>query len=265
MKTTPFFTILILIIFTNISLANTKELSNLTIFAPSSIALPIVEISRIFSKEENISIATSFEQTALQVDKISKNTSADIFISANQVWISKLKQQGLIDIYSLTNILQNNIALVLNKKNLKQYKNLLEKSLKYQIDFLSKSDLLIISNPNNTSLGLYTKQILQSLYQQNLANYIIKRASIASNSRNITTEISNSKKFGILYSSDLENHPEIKVIHNFSYKTHEPIIYQAAVIAGENMSKSREFVEFLKSKKALTIFKKYGFLTSNIK
>lgn len=261
-----FFTAILLILLTNASLANNYELTNINIIAPESITLPMVEISRVYSKENLISVTTSFESNKPDIDKILKNISAvpvNIFISTNQDSINKLNKKNMIDIYSLTNFLKNKIVLASNKNYAEKYKSINNKDINSQISFLAENNLLVISDTQNTEQGVYTKKILKTIYKEDVAESIINKAIKTSNLEDMAEQIEQNEKFGILYISDLINYPNIKIIKDFSNVAKEHIIYRAVIIKGKNMSKADKFIEFLKSKKALNIFKNYGLITEN--
>src|SRR5205814_1802740 len=63
--------------------------------------------------------------------------------------------------------------------------------------------------------------------------------------------------YGILLASDAHAH-ELNVLDLLPADAHAPILYQAVVLAGENMDQARRFLEYLKSREAAIIFANYG-------
>ncbi len=117
---------------------------------------------------------------------------------------------------------------------------------------------------DDSALGFYSKQVLQNLdIQQNSNQWENLRNKIipSSNAKNVLYLITHGETAGISYFSDSYNNQEVNVLSVIDDNLHEPIIYQAAVVAGENMTLARSFLIFLQSNEAKQIYKKYGFIT----
>jgi molybdate transport system substrate-binding protein len=63
---------------------------------------------------------------------------------------------------------------------------------------------------------------------------------------------------GIVYETDAKIEPAVKVIGVFPDNTHDPIIYPVALTANAN-SDAVQYLSFLRTQTAKSIFEKYGF------
>lgn len=243
--------------------AELRDLPNVNILAASSLTDPITEIVRIYSREKNITVTASYSATSEQAWKIEEGDSADLFISSHPFWMAELKQMGLIDVYSLTNLVKNKLAIVTSTKSRLNKNPIIAQGTGGKINHLNNRAILVFGDPNNTALGLYTKQSIQAIDKQqksNLWDKLENRFIRAANSKNALYLITHGETGGITYYSDAYNNPEVDILSIVDEKLHEPIIYQAAVVAGENMSHARDFMQFLMSPDAKKIFKKHGFI-----
>lgn len=243
--------------------AESRDPPQVTILAASSFSGPLTEITRLYSKQKNIIVTASFDGTAEQAHKIAQGEQADIFISAHPFWMSELKQKGLIDVYSLTNLVRNKLTLVISEKNALSGAKALEKGVASQLSFLNKRTIMVMGDFGDSALGRYTKQAIQNTDaagNHNLWNALHNKIIPSISAKNTLYLIANGETAGITYYSDSYNNKEVKVLNVIDESLYDPIIYQGAVVAGENMSLARDFLLFLQSPEAKTIYKKYGFI-----
>ncbi len=261
-KTKLFFKILFIVsLFCSSSFAREENHNDLTILSASSFTNPLIELIRIYSRESNTTINTSFDDPKEQETKIIDGEDADIFISSNPTIINNLKQKGLVDVFSITNLAYNRLALVSSNQriinNIKKDDNLLRKIL-----YIQNKSLIIIADPDESTLGKYTKKSLMTLeekYHYPIWNKIKNHLVRAYDSKDALYLITHGNGSGIVYYTDAYNNKEVTILNLFDAIKSEPITYQAVVIAGENMNKAREFIKFLKSKTTKNILTKYGF------
>jgi molybdate transport system substrate-binding protein len=64
---------------------------------------------------------------------------------------------------------------------------------------------------------------------------------------------------GIVYATDAQIEQKVRVVATFPVNSHEPISYPAAATASAG-PEAAAFLAFLRSVRAATVWKKYGFL-----
>ncbi len=243
------------------AIAKMHDLPQVTILATSSFSEPITELARIYSKEKNIIVTASFDGTAEQARKIEQGEQADIFISSHPLWMSALKQKGLVDVYSLTNLVRNKLALISSANSKLNSSAITDKSFSYMLNYFNKRSIMVMGDFEESALGLYTKQTIQNTDAsegRNLWKELRNRIIPSPNSKNALYLIAHGETAGIVYYSDAYKNKEVNIISVVDDTKHDPIIYQGAVVAGENMSQARDFLIFLQSAQAKEVYKKYG-------
>ena len=243
--------------------AATKDLPQITILAASSTADPITELVQIYSRQNNIIVTASFDGTSELARKVEQGDQADILISAHPLWMSLLKQRGLIDVYSLTNLVKNKLVLVASSKSNISESVQKDKTFAEQINYLIGRKIMVMGDFDNSALGLYTKQAILNTdanERTKLWAGLHKKVIPSITAKHTLYLIAHGETAGIIYYSDAFNNKEVKILSVIEDSLHEPIIYQAAVVAGENMTIARDFLKFLQSDLAKQVFKKYGFI-----
>jgi molybdate transport system substrate-binding protein len=255
--------LLILIIFASTAHADLRGLPNITILASSSLTTPITELAIEYSRQKNITVTASYNSTSEQAWKIEDGDSADVFISSHPYWMASLKQMGLIDVYSLTNLVKNKLVLVTSTKGRLNEYPIIGTGLEAKLDNLSNRTIMSFGDPNNTALGMYTKQAIEKMDEVkglDLWTKLNSKTIKALSSKNNLYLIAQGETAGITYYSDATGNEEVRILSIIDENLHEPIIYQAAVVAGENMSYARDFLDFIQSDESKQIFKKHGFI-----
>jgi len=230
---------------------------SITVLASSSLTDVLTELIRIYSVKGNVTVSATYESPTELADSIESGDPSDVYISEHLTKMRDLKRQGLIDVFSLTNIASNKLVFLSSVENhiLKNInKNMPITEL---LKDINEKTLLVVGDPDNVPAGDFAKTSLSSLgYWDKIEPYIVK----AGNSRNALYLISKGRSAGITYFTEAYKNPEVEIISELPEDSHDPIIYQGAVIAGENMQHARDFLNFLKSDRAREIFHKYGFL-----
>jgi molybdenum ABC transporter molybdate-binding protein len=227
--------ILLILFFGNIAYG--EEPKNLTIFAESNLAVPLVKIIREYSKEKNIIISINFKSSSDLIQKIDEGEPADIFISSHQDWVNVLKQKGLIDIYTIANIAEDNLVLItsINDDNFSNNDQNLEDIFK-KMNYLGYS---LVTDSDDNSLGKYSNKIIKK--------YKIKKnrvfRKLNEDRKSIIDFLSENKKlFAIALNSSILPKDNVKIIAKIS---DIEINYQVSAIAGDNMELARNFIKYL--------------------
>ncbi len=66
--------------------------------------------------------------------------------------------------------------------------------------------------------------------------------------------------FGIMFYTEVLQNKNLRVMNFFPESSHAPILYQAVVVAGENMDEARRFLDFLKTRESKRIIDLNGFV-----
>ena len=243
-----------------IAAEETAQMDDVTVFADTSLTIPLTRIARSYSSQKQLSVSAVFSSSKDQVERIEDGEEADIFISAKPIWINRLQQKGLIDVYSRTMIASNRLVIAGSETS-----KISEKTGDDGLDGDELRALLPITNPDfQFSLGdpeylaegPYT---FQALNNPGLSSDVEPFYSFFRTTREMLRSTTKYDAYSAVFKTDALLYPNIRIVGAFPEKSHDPILYQAVVVAGENMEGARTFLSYLQSDEALEILTNYGF------
>jgi molybdate transport system substrate-binding protein len=237
--------------------AELRDLPQLTILSTASLSTVLTDISRTYSSEKEITVTTSFDAGPEQADRIISGNAADVFISSHPTWMDAVKQKGLVDVHSITNLFSNELCVTSSIYSAASKQILAPgNSLTELFDLVLERAFIVIGDPAFTSLGIYTLQTLAAL---DIEKKVLSRAIRAGSAENAYL-IAQGRHAGILFCSDLIDNKELVRLATIPSNLHDPIVYQAAAVAGENMALARDFINYLKKPETQKIFQAHGFV-----
>jgi molybdenum ABC transporter molybdate-binding protein len=238
-----------------INLVSAKTSSrNLTIFAEPNLFQALTKISRAYSKKNNVVVSINFNSSEKLIDYIEEGGVIDLFICANEEQIKAIKQRGLADVYNSVNIAFDKLVLVTSNQDsqlLLQLKN--QMPIAQAIKILDKDKIHSIIDDEETLLDTQSLKLINET--ANLDLELSKK--LDEEAKTLNNPDLASKYYAISLASQAQNKKDITIVTTFDKAD---IIYQALIIAGDNMEVAREFVQFLKSKEAKLILVESGFI-----
>src|SRR5262249_8505277 len=177
---------------------------------------------------------------------------ADIFFSADTVWMDYLQTRNLIQAASRKNVLGNRLVLIAPAGSQIQ--------LKIAPDFPLAASLgkgrLAIGEPDSVPAGRYARSALTKL---GVWADVASRLARAENVRIALQYVARGEApLGIVYASDALADKGVRVVDTFPADTHEPIVYPVALTKSAK-PQAEAFVAYLTGPQARDIFVKYGF------
>ncbi len=230
------------------------NVESVTILASTSMAVPITEISKNYSRLNNIDINTVYDASGELVNKIKEGDPADIIITPSKFYIDQMKEGGLLDPASIKIIAANNLSIVAAK----EFKINKSDDIKNILEQIHNKTLMVIANPEDTSLGSYTKQSLEKL---DLWKIFEGRVVPAPTATKVVDFVTKGQSAGIVYTTDAILYAsQLQLLGQIPPSVHEPVNYYAAIVIGANMDKSKKFMDYLNTAPAKNIFTAHGFL-----
>ena len=117
----------------------------------------------------------------------------------------------------------------------------------------------VLGNPQYMADGAYAKEVLRNMNAaEDLEEYTvyIKRPD------RISSMVQGRGAYGVFFQSTVWGMEGVKVVSYFPEEMHQPMQYQAVVIAGNNMDEARKFMDFLKSKEARRLLINNGYVVN---
>jgi len=216
------------------------------IFAPSSMTEVIDKITSEFAKSHDVKPNVSVAGTAQLARQLEAGAPADIFISADKIWMDWLNSRKLIERASQTPIVANRLVVAVRR----EIENWAD------VEAMLKTDRFAMAEPSSVPAGRYAKQALVSagIWQQVKGNAVFGENVRVTLRRVALGEVAAA----LVYASDVHAEPRTRIGLMFKADSHDAIVYQAAMTKNARDNAS-DFLDFLISPFARKVFAEAGF------
>jgi molybdate transport system substrate-binding protein len=229
--------------------------TELSVFAASSLTEVLREVARSYEKaHSDTHIRLNFAGSQTLATQIEQGAPADLFISANQMVMERLQNQGLVE--PPHPLLSNQLALAVRRD--------LRPALTSYQDLARPGLLLVIGN-RQVPVGRYTRQLLTAL----AADPTCGPTLVGQIEGNVVSEENQVKAIvtklllgeadaGVVYRSDLVGSAARRLAAIPLPAQHLPkISYPLARVRGSS-GKTQAFINYLFGKPAQRVFARYG-------
>lgn len=210
-----------------------------------------------YQRRSGRSVRPTYAGSALLARQIEQGAPADLFVSADEVWMDWLEQRGLIAPAARRRLASNRLVLIVPAT-----------TSVTAVDLASPSSLaarlgdgrLAIAEAN-VPAGRYARDGLTRLnlwesVEDRLAPGDDVRAALALVARGETP-------VGVVYSTDAQAEPRVRVVATFPPSSHDPIVYPGAPVrrrdgAGDPAA-AQAFLDMLAGAEGQALFRRFGF------
>lgn len=222
------------------------------VFAAASLTNAMQDISTAYKAEhKDADIVFSFASSSVLAKQIEQGAPADIFMSADQKWMTYLIERKLAN--NKEDLLKNALVLIAPKQS-KLDKVEINTTTNWDA-ILPKGERIAVGDPEHVPAGLYAKESLTNL---GVFYKLTPQFAPASNVRDALMLVErNEAVLGIVYSTDAKISDKVKIVGTFPSDTFKSIEYPITLLKPE----AKDFYQYLKSAQAKAIFEKYGFVT----
>ena len=231
------------------------EQNSVTIFAAASMKNALDDVDAAFSKATGIKVVASYDASSALIKQIEAGAPADVFVSADLKWMDYGVENKLIKEASRVNLLGNTLVLIAPKAS-KIGKVTIAPG--FDLARLAGDGRIATGDVKAVPVGLYAKDALEKL---GIWAAVAPKMAMTSNVRAALVLVARGEApLGIVYSTDANVEPGVKIVGVFPEDSHPPIVYPV----GATMNSKPEtaaYLAFLRSSAALTIFGRYGFAT----
>ena len=226
--------------------------STILVAAAISLQKALQEITPIYtSANPSQTVNYNFAASGILARQIEQGAPVDVFIAAADKQMNDLQQQGLLVAGTQKFLLTNQLVLIVPKQSSVSVTNF-RQLIKPEVKRIS------IGEPRSVPAGLYAAEVLKNLgiWEQVKSKFVL-----GNNVKSVLTTVETGNvDAGIVYLTDAKSSERSEIVATADKKLHSPIRYPVAVIkSSKSPDGARQYLEFLQSKAATTIFKKYGF------
>ena len=246
--------------------AASGESMELIVFAAASLTETLSAIAETYSAENpGVTFSFNFDSSGTLKTQIQEGADCDLFISAGQKQMNQLDStasadvntEGLdfVDSDSRVDLLENKVVLCVPEngdKGIDSFDSLAE--------HLKAGDILFCMGNSDVPVGQYTQKILAYYALDEEALAAAGVITYGSNVKEVTTQITEaSVDAGVVYCTDACS-AGLTPVDEATKEMCGQVIYPAAVLkAAPNAEAAREFLAYLQTDRAATVFESVGF------
>jgi molybdate transport system substrate-binding protein len=224
--------------------------ADLTVFAAASLTDSLKEIGANYQKETGQTVVFNFEASSTLARQIAEGAPADIFFSADETQMDRLKD--LIDPDTREDRLGNTLVVVVP----------VDSDLKIDSAHdLARAGIakLALGDPKSVPAGVYAKAWLAKLQ---LWYAIEPKVVPTENVRGALAAVaSGNADAGIVYKTDAAISQKVRIAYSVPAAEGPDIRYPMAMVkASTQPEAAKKFLKYLDSDEAAKVFKKFGFV-----
>jgi molybdate transport system substrate-binding protein len=226
--------------------------AGLTVFAAASLTDAFNDIGTLW-RAKGHQITFVYASSATLAAQIGHGAPADVFASADELWMDRLENEKRINPATRFDLVGNTLVLVERRDGLQKVKLGLNTDL---AGLLGPGGRLAVGDTRHVPAGIYAKQALQRL---NLWDSVKSRLAPAENVRAALLLVERGEtRAGIVYGTDVRVAPSLAVAGTFPPGSHDPIIYPVAATT-HAAPETDAFLAFLRSEAAQDVLVHYDF------
>ena len=198
-----------------------------------------------------VTVKGTYDSSGKLQTQIEEGLEADVFMSAATKQMKALDEEGMIASDTITDLLENKIVLIVptgNEKKLEKFED------------IENADSIALGDPASVPAGQYAQEALTNL---GIWDKIQDKVSFGTNVTEVLNQVAAaSADAGIVYATDAASMADqVEVVAEAPEGSlAKKVIYPVAVVKGTAHEEvAKEFVAFLQTDKAITVFEEYGF------
>jgi molybdate transport system substrate-binding protein len=231
---------------------STLHADEVRVFAAASLTDALREIATSYERSTGDRVVFNFGASSILARQIEQGAPADLFLSADEEKMDMLARQGLIDPRTRASVLSNMLVIVVPREG--------GKRITSAHDLVAPNIRSIaLAEPSSVPAGIYARRWLAAC---DLWDRVAKKVIPTDNVRAALAAVeSGNVDAAIVYQTDARISREVRVAYAVPREQGPDISYPFAVVAeAENAAAARRLLAHLRSKRALDIFARHGFL-----
>jgi molybdate transport system substrate-binding protein len=224
------------------------------VFAAASMKTALDAVAAAWKANSGKTASIVYASSAVLAKQIEQGAPADIFISADLQWMDYLEKAKLIRAGTRRNLLGNQLVLVEPSSDADSK---LKIAQGFDLAGAAGDGKIAVCAIDSCPGGIYAKEALEKL---GVFDSVEAKLAQADNIRSALNFVARGEaRFGIVYKTDANAEPKVKLIGTFPASSHGPIVYPVALVATSKNPDAASFLAYLSSQAATKIFIGQGF------
>lgn len=222
------------------------------VLAAASLQESLDAASKIWTAKGHAPPVLSFAASSALARQVEAGAPGDLFISADTEWMDTLAAKNLIRADTRATMLGNSLVLVAPVSS----KITLAPVRGFGLAKALGDGRLALADPA-VPAGRYARQALEHL---NVWDEVANRVAAGDSVRAALALVARGEApLGVVYATDAEAEPRVRVVAAFPAESHAPIVYPIALLRASDSEEAAGFRAFLLSPEAVAVFRRYGF------
>ena len=227
----------------------------ITVFGAASLTEGLEEAGARYRQKTGTEVRFSFAASSALARQIEAGAPADVVALASSDWADYLESRGLIVPGSRISPVGNRLAVVAPADSATPLPD--PPTAEAMAAALGAEGRIAIGDPGHVPAGIYAKQSLEFL---GLWQALAPHLAYANDARAALALVERGEApLGIVYATDADASPGVRVLMLLPDNSHAPIAYAFALVAGGAAETARDFLAFLGSPEGLAAFARAGF------
>ncbi len=223
------------------------------VFAAASMKTALDAVATDWKANSGKTLSIVYASSAVLAKQIEQGAPADIFISADLQWLDYLEKARLIRAGTRRNLLGNQLVLI----EPSDADSKLKIAQGFDLAGAAGDGKIAVCAIDSCPGGIYAKEALKNL---GVFESVEPKLAQADNIRSALNFVARGEaRFGIVYKTDANAEPKVKLIGTFPASSHSAIVYPAALVATSKNPDAAAFLAYLTSPAATRIFTGQGF------
>ncbi|MGY8997021.1 MAG: molybdate ABC transporter substrate-binding protein [Alphaproteobacteria bacterium] len=234
---------------------NADESDRLVIFAAASTTEAVAAVATAFSQETGIAVAVSHASSASLARQIEHGAPADIYLSANDVWVDYLTESDLIVPGTAVIVAANSLVVIAPVDDAVEEDADWARTL---FNALGEGGWLALGDPAHVPAGVYAREALE---RAGIWQALESRTARTADVRGALILVARGEApAGLVYTTDALISSDVRIIAAVPDGLHAPIVYVAAEVTGGNHDAASQFLDMLAGPLGAMAFGDAGFL-----
>jgi molybdate transport system substrate-binding protein len=198
-----------------------------------------------------VTIVPNFAGMGTLVQQVENGAPCDVFLSGAASYMDKLASGNLILLETRKTLLTNKVVLIVPSVNIlgiTGFNDLTSNSVKK----------IAIGDPKSVAVGGYAQQTFDLL---GITAAIQSKFILGADTRQVLTYVETMNvDAGVVFLTDALTSSQVKVAASAPDQINSSVVYPVAVTkASKNVSDAKDYLAFLSTPQAKTVFEKFGF------